>query len=82
MSHTKESHWVEEILTWHSLKWHELVGIMVISKRDNTTNLVSLSNFCREISRTHTQSFLLLPMLILITVQTLDLGPLFSFSRR
>lgn len=63
-----------------TLKCHELVGIVVISRLDNTTNLVSLSNFCSEISRTHTQGFLLLCMLIFRTLQSLTLGPYFPLA--
>lgn len=61
--------------TLYSFKWHKLVGILVISRLDNTTNLVSLGSLCREISRTHMQVSLLLPMLIFMT-----LGPYFPIA--
>ncbi|XP_006511908.1 U8 snoRNA-decapping enzyme isoform X2 [Mus musculus] len=41
--------------TLNSFKWHELVGILVISRLDNTTYSATFSGPCRELFRTHIQ---------------------------
>lgn len=46
--------------TLNSFKWHELVGILVISRLDNTTYSATFSGPCRELFRTHIQRSLLL----------------------
>lgn len=46
--------------TLNSFKWHDLVGILVISRLDKNTNCITFSSFYRELSRTHIQGSLLL----------------------